>query len=59
MAQRINELFNKLAFHIGEGELLEAEEIRIIDIEERYRECGGVPIKDLLWLKSLLQRLSS
>ncbi|NIQ92055.1 MAG: hypothetical protein GWN93_24965 [Deltaproteobacteria bacterium] len=59
MAQQINELFLKLAKHIGEGELLEAEEIRIIDIEERYRECGGVPIKDLLWLKKLLSRLSS
>jgi hypothetical protein len=59
LAQQINSLFNQLACHIGEGELLEAEEIRIIDIEERYRECGGIPIKDLLWLKSLLQRLSS
>ena len=59
MAQQINELFLKLSTHIGEGELLEAEELRIIDIEERYRERGGIPIKDLLWLKKLLQRLSS
>ena len=59
MKNSINEIFLKLATHIGEGELLEAEEIRIIDIEENYRECGGVPIKDLLWLKKLVLRLSS
>ena len=59
MKDSINEIFLKLSTHIGEGELLEAEELRIIDIEERYRERGGIPIKDLLWLKKLLQRLSS
>ena len=59
MKNSINEIFLKLSNHIGEGELLEAEEIRIIDIEENYRECGGVPIKDLLWLKKLVLRLSS
>ncbi len=51
---RINDLFIQLTYYVGEDIIPEQEEIRIIDIEENYRETGGIPLKDLIWLKRLL-----
>ncbi len=56
--QPINDLFIELSYYVGEDIIPEPEEIRIIDIEENYRETGGIPLKDLIWLKRLLQELS-
>ncbi len=54
---RINDLFIELTYYVGEDIIPEQEEIRIIDIEENYRETGGIPLKDLIWLKYLLKEL--
>ena len=56
---RINDLFIELTYYVGEDIIPEQEEIRIIDIEENYRETGGIPIKDLIWLKYLLKELKA
>ena len=53
----INRLFIELTFYVGEDIISEAEEIRIIDIEEKYRENGSIPLSDLIWLKQLLKEL--
>ena len=54
LEHRINDLFRELTYYVGEDIIPEAEEIRIIAIEERYRETGATTLKDLLWLKKLL-----
>ena len=53
----INRLFIELTFYVAEDIIPEAEEIRIIDIEEKYRENGSIPLSDLIWLKQLLKEL--
>ena len=54
---QINDLFNELTKYVAEDIIPEGEEIRIIDIEERYRETGSIPFSDLIWLKRLLKEL--
>jgi len=53
----INRLFLRLAMFVGEGILEEAEEIRIIDIEENYRDTGQMSVSDLNWLRRTLTGL--
>ena len=53
----INELFLELTHYVAEDIIPEAEEIRIIDIEEKYRETGIVNLSDIIWLKRLLKEL--
>ena len=53
----INDLFLDLVPYVGEGIIEECDEIRIIDIEENYRETGSILLSDLIWLKKLLRGL--
>ena len=50
-------LLMRLTYHIGEGELDEAAEDRIIEIEERWLTNGTVRSGDLLWLQETLRKL--
>jgi len=54
---QINRLFVELTFYVAEDIIPECDEIRIIDIEEKYRESGSIPLSDLIWLKRLLKEL--
>ena len=55
--QPINDLFNELVDYVAEDIIPEGDEIRIIDIEENYRETSTIPLSDLIWLKHLLKEL--
>ena len=54
---QINRLFVELTFYVAEDIIPENDELRIIDIEEKYREGGSIPLSDLVWLKQLLKEL--
>jgi len=50
-------LLIRLTYSIGEGELSDEAESRIIRIEERWRNEGKVRGEDLLWLQETLRDL--
>ena len=54
---QINRLFIELTFYVAEDIIPEQDELRIIDIEEKYRENGSIPLSDLVWLRQLLKEL--
>lgn len=47
----------RLVCYIGEGELTDEAENRIIRIEERWQSSGKVSGGDLLWLQETLKEM--
>jgi hypothetical protein len=57
MPTNFERLLLRLSYHIGEGELSESTEDRIIAIEERWHEEGKLRGEDLLWLQETLKKV--
>ena len=57
MPNSLERIIIKLTNYIGEGELENEAEDRIIRIEERWQSSGKVTAGDLLWLRETLKRL--